>query len=1253
MALTNNLKQQVDLPVFEWLRFTPVATTGLTCLTTARDGSSRYLYYFGPSNVLYRYDTIGDSWQQLSTGPASTPVNLTNAKYVKNQGFRGQVINATSTTLQIPSTGVNLLGYEIQIVGGTGKGQSRTITSTDAEVIHDVGLVTTVFQSQLTDTTKRYRFNQWRGYGLRVIFNTGFSQYREIIHNTNDTLTVNNIDYDARNFLMVGLSTQAPYGTLNATAGTQANFAITSQTVNINSPWNITPDSTSRFKILSDGIWLIYGRSSSPFFEFYYYDVLSDRFVQKLSPSGIFPGAIGTDFALAPINNLVGTYFTGSITSLTSQSITDSSLNITRGDWVGTEVDIISGSGIGQGRRIFSNTTNTFTFGRAWDEMPQIGSKYAISGEEAIYFAGNGNARMVKYYPERSLWSTGTVTDNGIAFNLVLQRTDIMQSQGVATAARTINGITGINNIPTAGGSNYAVGDLLNVTTGGAAGRVRVEAINPTTGAVLSISLYSAGQTYSAGTGRATTPVAGSGTGCTIEITSVGVIGVITTSINHDFLLGETVVFKGATEAAWNGTYSIGGIQSQVTIEVFNITATANAVAKYALSTSLLVDETQNWVPNQFTGKLICIQANSLTGAATWRKIIGNSQTTISFQAAAAAPTNGNSRYFIQEPEAFGKDEQFLPVIESAYGFVSSATTSSITDTSKNWLVNTWANNKVLFTSASGEFFENIITTSTTSSLNFGRVVAVGVTTNTLAYWDTNGSGSLTANGSSIFNTSGNGICWSGTRFVAVGTSTALNTIAWSNDGITWNGLGQTIHTTAGNGVAWNGIRFITVGSGTNTIAHSTDGNAAATFTGLGTSIFSTQGNAVAWNGTRWVAVGQGTNTIAHCIDTGSAVTFVGLGTSIFTQTGRGVCWAGTQFVAVGSGSNTFATSSDGVTWSGGGSTIFTGIGNAVAWNGNITVAVGSGSNTIAYSTNSGSTWTGLGTSIFSVSGSSIAWNGTNWIAGGGGTNTTAFSTDGINWTGNGVTIITGTVNGIASTTPFRSMTPNIGYIPDSTTTYRILDTSGIATGTQSSTQLQDTNKKWKQNQWAGKRVVITGGTGQGQESTISSNTSNALALSAAGAALDTTTTYTILGRPVNGAGMTLEWNWSGSIAADKGKLLISPRGGGSHTFDIYDLRTNEWKYGLFILGQGETMTTGTMYAYDGDRIYFQKDATGRIMYYDYVKNEIRPFATIPYGMSTAVLGNRMEIIQTADGLKYLYIMRHSGQEMWRTLIYY
>ena len=85
-------------------------------------------------------------------------------------------------------------------------------------------------------------------------------------------------------------------------------------------------------------------------------------------------------------------------------------------------------------------------------------------------------------------------------------------------------------------------------------------------------------------------------------------------------------------------------------------------------------------------------------------------------------------------------------------------------------------------------------------------------------------------------------------------------------------------------------------------------------------------------------------------------------------------------------------------------------------------------------------------------------------------------------------------------------------------------------------------------------------------------------------------------------------------------------------------------------------MTTGASYCYDGvDRIYFVQGitTTAKVMYYDLVKNIVVPSSQFPYGMGAAVSGNRMEIIETDDGLKYLYLMRNTGTEMWRTLLYW
>lgn len=1251
MALTNNLKSQVDLPVWEWMRFAPGNSTSLTSLTTAKDGSNRFLYYFFGTQ-LYRYDTVGDSWQTLSIG--GTAVTALSAQYVENQGHRGYVLSVpNSTSLQIPSVDGNLNGYQIKIISGTGEGQIRTITGTTAEVTHDSGVVTSASVSVLTDTTKKWKQNQWDGYGVKLVFNTGFSQFREALYNDSTSITINDANWEGRVFNMTAYNSNAPYGTPNATAGSQAMFNIVSQVVSVNSPWSVTPDTTSRFMIMSDGIWLLTSLSPSPSFSFYYYDILTDRWVTKLTPSGLVP-SMGTDFAILPTNNalnlpIIGTGLTSTTTSVTSQSITDSSLSLTPGSLIGSSLVITSGTGINQERRIISNTSQTITLANKFDVTPSVGSGYLVTGEDAVYLAGNARAEMHKYYPEPSVWSKSNVLDWGVPANLYLYRAGKPRyGFGISTATRATGGITAVASAPTAAGTGYVVGDILTVSTGGSSGRVFVESVN-TVGAVLSLSLYSCGNTYTTGSGKATT--GGSGAGCTVNITSVGTIATFTTSINADIALGETLLFTGATESAWNASYSIIGIQSQTAYEAVT-TATANAVAVNSLATNFLIDYTKNWTPNEHAGKVLGVQSNGLTGTVTFRRIIGNSSNSISF-IAGTAPTNGNSRYFIADLEAFGDDETYLADNQSTYGYATTGSTTGILiDSTKSWIPNVWNGIKVNLINSSGYTVEDIVSTNTTNTLNIGRTVAVGAGgVNTITYSNDNGV-TWVGNGVGTFSTTANGIAWSGTRFVAVGGAT--NAVAYSNDGITWvaTAVGSGTFSTAGNGVCWNGTRFVAVGEGTNSVMYSFDG-ITWTVIALGASTFTSRGNAIAFNGSLHVAMGEGTNTISTSPD---GITWTGRGLTTFSSAGRAIVWGGTRWVAGGSGANTVATSTDGITWTSGTTpTNFTSV-NGLAWNGTRFVAVGtvsSGTNCIAHSTD-GSTWTVPVTGIF-TQGNGVAWNGTYFVAAGiASTNSIAISTDGLTWTASTTSSLFSTSGkGVASTSPFVSLTPNIGIVPDTSVRYKIQDSSGSAQGTQSTTQLQDTSKRWKVNQWAGKRLVLTSGLGVTQEILITSNTSNTLTFGLS-TAPDATSTYTIIGRPVIGTGIQMLWNFGSTVAADKGRLLFAPRGGGSHTFDIYDIRTNRWKYGQYLYGAGDLLTTGTMYAYDGqDRIYFQVNATGRINYYDIAKNYIYPFSTIPYGMSTAILSNRMEIVKTADGLQYLYVMRHSANEMWRCLIYF
>ena len=102
MALQNLLKQQVDLPVFEWMRFAPTATSSTAALVSS-DEKARYMYYIN-AQAMWRYDTYSDSWQECAP-PNIAPVTAVAAKYGAYSGSRGHTISATSTTITVGGLG--------------------------------------------------------------------------------------------------------------------------------------------------------------------------------------------------------------------------------------------------------------------------------------------------------------------------------------------------------------------------------------------------------------------------------------------------------------------------------------------------------------------------------------------------------------------------------------------------------------------------------------------------------------------------------------------------------------------------------------------------------------------------------------------------------------------------------------------------------------------------------------------------------------------------------------------------------------------------------------------------------------------------------------------------------------------------------------------------------------------------------------------------------------------------------------------
>jgi hypothetical protein len=385
---------------------------------------------------------------------------------------------------------------------------------------------------------------------------------------------------------------------------------------------------------------------------------------------------------------------------------------------------------------------------------------------------------------------------------------------------------------------------------------------------------------------------------------------------------------------------------------------------------------------------------------------------------------------------------------------------------------------------------------------NGSRWVAVGSGGNTILY-STDGITWTAA--SSCFTTAGNGVTWNGSRWAAIGSGG--NTFGYSNDGSAWtssqtitpNQFGLASNNWTQSGVTWTASVSRTLDSNTypaygafnnytgNTFIYSwASPSYYNTTTGVytlgpATSPVATttivQGGVGTLSG-EWLQiqssvplvlnsyrygcggyghfpqsyyiVGSNNGTTWYPIQ--SCVMSVNPLTNNFTvcSTNIIVNQSGVQTIVGGqTGSGTFTTYSSNTTtaytyfrligltlWtvgSGGpmevgdwylnfnGATIFSTAVSGIASNnglpGTVTIrhpviAVGSGANSLAYSPD-GVQWTGLGTNIFSGSGNGIAWNGSRWIACGTGTNTLAYSIDGLRWIGMGTSVFSTQANGV------------------------------------------------------------------------------------------------------------------------------------------------------------------------------------------------------------------------------------------------
>lgn len=945
MSYTSQLKAQVDLPTWEWCRFSPVITASLSCMTTANNLNNRFIYHANAA-AFYRYDTYNDSWQQL-TSPIILLATMVELNYSSYVGTYRRAISATLNTIESGGLYGNVLvGRTIRILSGTGAGQERIITAVSDPIVKDRGIVTTTSTASVLDATtgagtKQWKINQYRDHQVRIDYgNTGGNVTRNILYNNYNTLTFYDVNY----------STVTPWwgGILPVTlTANSALYQIESNILTVDQNWTITPDNTSQFVILTGGLWAFSSATTGAFFTLQYYDEICDTWYQKSIQTGNTLAAWAGDIASERYTEIGGAIATGTATSGTSRTLVDSTATMIKDQYANFELRITGGTGIGQTRSILANSATTFVLIKDFAIAPDNTSTYSIyRNTSKLTLIGNNSSCIYEYDINADQITPGKIYDYGVARSFSFAMGSL-NSLGITSITRLTNGITALNATPTAGGSGYSIDNILTITTGGTLGTARVTDIDAS-GAVVSVQLEMCGSGYTTGTGKATTVTPAGGTGCTLNITSIGDIANLTPVIAHNIKIGDTITVSGAIQTDYNGSKTVLGTNTSAIIQYAVSNSPTTPATFTTHSTTTLIDLDKSWTTNEHVGKIVQISGTpSNNPISQTRIILSNTSTTLTF-AAATASVNGTSRYAIFDSKAFSVQKSIGTIIGGGRSdYATSGSTTTLVDSTKTWPKNYWTGKKVRIIAGTGLGNADIVITSNTAT--------------TLTY-------------------------------------------------------------------------------------------ATQTFT------------------------------------------------------------------------------------------------------------------------------------------------------------------------------------------------------PDTTTIYMILDCFGVATG-GSTTTLIDTTQNWATNVFIGKRVKLIAGTGAGNEYTITANTATTLTFAVA-TAPDTTTAYAIFELPARSTGIHLDCINGCSNSSLNNKYLYMWKGGATSDLYRYNFNTEQSDI-VSYYPASETLTTGSMYVYDGvDRIYYTKDATGRVYYYDIVKNVTVPFGMIPYGMSTAILGNRMEIISTTDGLKYLYIMRHSGTEMFRTLIF-
>lgn len=191
-------------------------------------------------------------------------------------------------------------------------------------------------------------------------------------------------------------------------AGTE--YTIAYNTVGANSVITLTTtaplafSASTQFYLMTGSLW-VFNAGTLSATSFRVYDHATGSWSSKSITN--LPATWGTEGQLVRQHSVMDNYASGTVASATSTTLVVNGLTGTGYNWTNYEVEIVSGTGVGQVRVISAGTTSTLTVATAWTTIPDSTSNYVIKGDRnALYLLGNGAVTMYKFDIAANTWST-------------------------------------------------------------------------------------------------------------------------------------------------------------------------------------------------------------------------------------------------------------------------------------------------------------------------------------------------------------------------------------------------------------------------------------------------------------------------------------------------------------------------------------------------------------------------------------------------------------------------------------------------------------------------------------------------------------------------------------------------------------------------------------------------------------------------------------------------------------------------------